>query len=365
MSDYNTFDPFSVCFNILKMKYKDYDESLTSKDFLIPHDKINVFINLESVYKNLSMITDLEKKIVIQRDFEELMISNILNLAAHYKRFFVNNGLDTRVYLYSTDFNSDEFNQFKYNEDYRSYYLLKFNDNPKFALLTERLKGKILPDIRTYCEFIPNVYYISAKNIEGSLIPYIIAKHDENRKNLIIGGELYDTQYSSIPKFVNHYIRRTYNTNAVYSSIDGYLIDILRQQPDDIKNISNLFKNYSIYCTLMSVLGDRTRSIDGISGYGLKTLQKYIEMGLTQNIIQNETTNPEIIGNIFKDDATKEEFVNNFYCSSILPMYDELTSAQKISVLQQCADRIDVNTLKLLNSTKFYNHPLLLDGLLI
>lgn len=365
MGEYTTFEPFTVCFNILKMRYKDYDESLTSKNFLNPNDKINVFINLETVYKHLSMIMDLEKKIVIHRDFDEIMVSNILNLAAHYKRFFVNNGLDTNVYLYNTDFNSDEFNQFKYNEDYRSYYLVKFNDNPKFALLTERLKGKILPDIRTYCEFIPNVYYISAKNIEGSLVPYIISQDDKNRKNLIIGGELYDTQYSVIPNFVNHYIRRNFNTNAVYSNIDGYLKDILKKEDVNINEMTKLFEKYSIYCTLMSVIGNKIRSIDGISGCGPKTLQKYIEVGLAQNIIHNETTNPEILGEIFHDGETKEEFVNNFYCSSIIPMYEELTGAQRSSILQQRIDRLDVNTLQMLNASKFYNHPLLLEGLLI
>ena len=60
MSDYNSFDPFSVCFNILKIKYKDYDESLSEKKFLEPNDKINVFINLETAFKHLSMIADLE-----------------------------------------------------------------------------------------------------------------------------------------------------------------------------------------------------------------------------------------------------------------------------------------------------------------
>lgn len=365
MGDYNTFDPFSVCFNILKMRYKDYDESLTSKNFLNPHDKINVFINLETVYKHLSMINDLEKKIVIQRDFDEIMISNILNLAAHYKRFFINNGLDTRVYLYNTDFNSTEFNQFKYNEDYRSYYLVKFNDNPKFALLTDKLKGKILPDLHTYCEFIPNIYYISAKNIEGSLVPYIIAESDRDRKNLIITGDFYDSQYSVIPNFVNHYIKRTFNTNVIYSDINGYLKDVLKKEDASMSDMKSIFDNYSIYCTLMSVMGDKSRSIDSISGCGPKTLQKYIEAGIAQQIIQHETTNPEILGEIFHDGETKEEFVNNFYCSSIIPMYEELTSAQKNSILQQRTDRIDVNTLQLLNTTKFYNHPLLLEGLLI
>lgn len=365
MSEFTSYDPFSVCFNILKLRYKDYDESLTEKDFLVPNDKINVYINLETVYKHLSMIMDLEKKIVIQRDFDEIMISNILNLAAHYKRFFINNGLDTKVYLYNTDFKSDEFNQMKYNEDYRSYYLVKFNDNPKFALLTERLKDKILPDVQTYCEFIPNIYYISSKNIEGSLVPYIISQATPERKNLIIGGELYDTQYSLIDNFVNHYIHKGFGTSYVSSDVKGYLKGMMKKDDNDINNMNSMYSNYNLYCTLMSVLGDKIRSVDGISGYGPKTLQKLIETGIAQNVIQDATTNPEIMGDIFHDNEIKEEFVNNYYCMSIVPMYKELSDAQKVSVLSQRNDRIDINSLQMLNSTKFYDHPLLLEGLLI
>lgn len=361
----NAFDPFSVCFNLLKLRYKEYDESLTSKDFLKPDDKVNVFINLETVFKHLSMVSDLEKKIIIQRDFDTLMISNIINLASHYKRFFVNNGLDTRIYLYNTDFASDEFNQFKYNEDFRTYYLVKFNDNPKFALFTEIMKGTILPNVKTYCEFIPNVYYISAYNIEGSLVPYIIAENDKSRKNLIVGGELYDTQYSSIPNFVNHYIHRTTNTNAVYSDIHGYIKDIVKKDSDDMSELEKVFKLYNNYCSLLSVLGDKIRSIDGISGFGPKTLQKCIDTGVAQHIMQMETSNPEIIGDIFHDGETKEEFVNNYYCCSIMSMYPELSESEKANIFRQIVDRSDINSLQVLNKTKFVNHPLILEGLLI
>lgn len=364
MGDYMSNDPFSVCFNILKMKYKDYDDSLTMRHF-VQGDKVNVFINIETVYKHLSMIMDLERKIIIQRDFDTLMISNILNLAAHYKRFFVTNGCDARVFLYSTDLESEEFNQFKYNEDYRSYYLIKYNSNPKFVVLTDHLKGKILPDVRTYCEFIPNVFYVASKNIEGSLIPYLISKLDESRKNVIIGGELYDTQYSALPNFVNHYIRKGYNVNAIYSDINGYLKDIMKKDLDDDPDAKDVFQYYNMYSSLMAVLGDKIRSIDGLNGVGVKTLQRYIENGITEKVIQLQTTNPEILGDIFHDEEMKENFINNYYCSSILAMYNELTEAEKSSILKQLVNRSDPNTLQAINRTKFYNHPLLLEGLLI
>ena len=360
----NEFDPFSVCFNMLKLKYANYDESLTSLNFLNPNDKVNVFINLETVWKNLSMVQDLEKKVIIQRDFKEIMISNILNLAAHYRRFFTQNGLDTRVYLYNTDLKSEEFNQFKYNEDFRTYYLVKFNDNPKFALFSEKLIYDILPDVKTYCDFIPGVYFISAFNIEGSLVPYIIANTDPSRKNLIVGGELYDTQYSQIPNFVNHYIHRTFNTNAVYTNVTGYIKDITKKD-DDEDELCKAFSTYNFYCGLMAVLGNKSRSIDGISGIGPFTLRKCIIDGLNKNIINKNTSNPKVLGDIFDNGKTKTEFVNNFYCSSILDMFDELTESEKLSIISQLVDRADKNALDSINRTKFANHPFMLEALLM
>lgn len=363
LSEYNSYDPFSICFNILKLKYKDYDESLTSKKFLNPNDKVNVFINLETVFKHLSMIPDLEKKIILQRDFDIILVSNILNLAAHYKRFFVTNGLDTKIYLYHTNLESYEFNQYKYNEDFRTYYLLKYNDNPKFAYMTDILKKSVLPEVKTYCEFIPNVYYISSKNIEGSLVPYIIAQEDLKRKNLIIGGEYYDTQYSLIPNFINHYIHKGMGFVSVSSSIKEYMKEITRKPESEISNLINIYGSYNMYCSLLSVLGDRIRSIDGLMGVGPRTLYNYIESGIQKKEIQLTTSNPEMLGSIFHDDDIKEEFINNYYCSSILNMYTELNNSDKTSIFNQRRDRSDINSLLSLNSTRFYNHPLILEAL--
>ncbi len=365
MNEFN--DPFSVCFNILKMRYKDYDDSLTSKNFLFPNDKVNVFINLETVFKHLSMIYDLEKKIMTYKDFEVLTISNILNLAAHYKRFIAANLPDHRIYIYHTDLcsESDRFHQSLYNEDFRSYYLMKFNHNPKFILLSEKLKESILPEVKTLCEFIPNLYYVSSNNIEGSLIPYVIAESDKSRKNLIIGGDLYDTQYSSIPNFVNHYINRTYNRNIILSDTKEYLKELFNNDENYLCNGGlDIFDNYNLYCTIISVIGDKQRSIEGISGYGPKTLKNNIDIAIGKNIIDGNINSPSLIGNIFDDDDDKQEFINNFYCTSVISMYEELTDAEKSSIINQQIDRSDNNTLESLNRTMFVDHPLILESLL-
>ena len=55
---------FSVYFNLLKIRYNIYDDALTEANFLNPTDKVNVFINIETLFKYLSMIKDLEKKMM-------------------------------------------------------------------------------------------------------------------------------------------------------------------------------------------------------------------------------------------------------------------------------------------------------------
>lgn len=354
------FEPFSVCFNLLKIRYADYDESLTSKDFLVPTDHVNVFINVESVLKNLSMIKDLEEMIIVHKDVDTILTSNMINLAAHYKKFFTGNGLKTKVYLFNTDLLSDNFTQMKYNEDYRSYYLIKYNENPKFARLTEHLLSSVFPDVKTYCDFIPDVYYVSGKNIEGSLIPFIISQLDKTAKNLVVGNELYDSQYSTIDGFVNHYIKRG-APNNFYSDIKGYLT-ALTKDSSEAEQLKWIDTN-NIYCSLMSVLGDKQRSIDGINGYGTKKFVDCIKRGLDEQTIQLNTSSPEIIGDIFHNTDIKEEFINNFYCSSILSMYDELTDIDKVNIVSQLIDRSDINSLVSINKSKFVNYPLMLEAL--
>ena len=118
-----------------------------------------------------------------------------------------------------------------------------------------------------------------------------------------------------------------------------------------------------MYCAFLSVMGDRMRSIDGISGVGPTILEKYIMQGISSNQITLTTNNPSMIGSIFHDDEMKEEFINNFYCISVLDMYDELTTSNKISILNQRKDRFDNESLIKLNASRFYNYPLTLEDL--
>lgn len=371
MDKYNSYEPFSVCFNMMKIRYRDYDEDLTKLDFLNEGDKVNVFINMESVFKSLSSIPDVENKMILHRDYPVLFVSNFLNLVAHYKRFFVGNGLDTKVYLYNTDFTSKEFAQCKYNEDYRSYYMIKYTDNPKFIYLTEGLKNKVIPDVKTIIDYVPNAYYITSKNIEGSLVPLIIANQDKNRKNLIVTRDLYDSQYCIIDNFVSHFVvRGSQEQEPVFSRISQFLSKIAGKKVQDLPpGLTETLSAYPVYIGLLAVLGDKARSIDGVPGIGIMKYYQMVSQAISENRISPENIMPEVLAAMFKtssnnfDDDSVKEFINNHYCFSVLRMFDELSTADIQSVLNQVTDHVDVNGLVELNKTKFYNHPLTLEAL--
>lgn len=357
-----------IAFNVLKIRYAEYDRMIQMNGCsLQPGDRINVFINLESAFKNVSMIPDLENHLMTQRNFEATIASDILNLAGHYKRFFMGNQVDTRVYLYQTDFGSDHYNQLKYNENYRSYFHCKYTQNPRFIYFTDALREKSLPLVKTCCEFIPRVYYISAKNIEGSVIPYVIQQDDlkrnDHRKNFIIGDDFYETQYGMLPGFLNHYVKRFGVKRPLISCNNREILaELLRIPVQESEPIVKHFETYAMYTTMISCMGDKLRTIDSVAGVGIKTLLKYISRAESTNRIQENITNPNIISEIFPDDF-RQKYTDNFYCSSIPSIYEELTDAEKLSLTSQRKDGIDMQGLLQLNQSIFYHHPLTLEAL--
>lgn len=357
-------DQFGMYFNLMKIRYSVYDDSLTKLNFLTPTDKVNCFINIETVLKYLSMMRDLEKKLVVSRKFPDEMKVDLINIAGHYKDFFKGNGLDCNIFLYMTDLESEttRFQEARYNDEFRSYYLCKYNQNPKFILLGDELKRSIIPEVKTICEFIPNVYFINAKDIDGGLIPYIIGKNMPEYKNLIISGDMHDTQYSYEPSFVHHLHIRTYSKNILACTTEDYLKTISKNDKID-PELLHLFENGSFYRVILSCLGDRYRSIDGIKGIGIETIIKTLVKALDKGKITPDIHNATILSELFKTDI-REQLYNNLLTIDIHNEYEMLGEGQIKGILSQMVDRSDINALQLLNQTKFRNNPLRLESLL-
>lgn len=362
-------DSFSACFNGQKIKYMQYDMSITNAGYLNPNDKVNLFINLESVFKYLSVIKDVEKKIFNCADFHEIMVSNIINLAAHYRRFFRGNNLDVKIYLYMTDFNSDigEFNESEINSDFRSYYLIKYLKNPKYSIMGEKLRDIIIPTCQEICQFINGVYVISTLDIESSVLPLLIANKDPLRKNLLVTSEFIDLQYSYYNNFMVHYVKRSPGPNGItyLSDLDSYLRTLIKKPSDDYSQELFAYSNRSFYILLLAVTGEVYRSLEGIKGVGNAALLKYIYDALSHNMITPNTESIALISKIFNDSSMEEVITNNFQCMDTESVLLRMNARQIHTIDTQLVDKFDNNGLLQLNSTTFYRHQLMLEELTI
>lgn len=194
------------------------------------------------------------------------------------------------------------------------------------------------------------------------MIPYIIAKSDESYKNLIIGGDIYDTQYAFYDKFMYHYIRKTPIYASVSWTIKGYLKEIYKREVDQTTEV-NLFSNLSFYLILLAVNGEKYRSIDPVTGIGPATVQKMIQKAIDERIITNTISSIDMISNIFTNESQKRDIISNFHSMSIMETYMNLSESDKFDIVSQIKDRFDNNSLIELNNTRFYYHQLILESL--
>ena len=360
MSNYGYTNPFSICFTTMKHRYSDYDASIDKLNFVNRDDKVNVFINFESVLNNLSMIKDIDSKLLLERNFPIILESEAINLCAHYKRFFRDNGLPTRVFLYYTDLESDDFRNFKYNDEYRSYYINKYVYNPKYYVLGNKMITSIIPEIKKIMEFIPDTHFITAKNIDSSLVPYIISKKDESYKNFIVTMDKYDSQYLLYKdKFCTHYLKRSPNGSSVFTTIEKLLENIFNS---DTTDIMDLFMNSTYYSLLVGIAGDKPRSIDPIKGVGIKTILKFLSDAIKSGNLSKTTTSINMIKDAIPPDISSDMGVN-FNCVNIDSQYKDLTEQDIFGITNQIIDRFDFNSLLELNRTTFQNYPLMLNEL--
>lgn len=361
MSSYGYTNPFTVCFTSMKLRYADYDNSIEKLNFVNRDDKVNVFINMESVLNNLSTISNIDNKLLLERNFPTILESEFINLCAHYKRFFRGNGLPTRVFLYYTDLSSSSFKNFRYNDEYRSFYINKYMLNPKFQLLGNRIVDTIIPKIQKIMEFIPDVHFINATDIEGSIVPLIIANQDKTCKNFIISTDKYETQYQLSPKrFCMHYIKRSPTGASVLNRFDKTLSYIFKENIDN--KYVELLSNPSFYSTVIGAIGDKPRSLEPLKGIGCKSVLKCLSTAIEDNIITKDTTSIEMISKSFPEDQS-ELAISNYNCINIAKQYSDISDKDVFSITNQIVNRFDYNSLIKLNETVYKDYPLMLQEL--
>jgi hypothetical protein len=338
-------------FNMYKVKFTKLDE-LGLIDFT--KKKLRIFISLEDVLKTL--VTEknsnyLHAAGMIGSDINISLISNIINLGQHYRLYCAKHNKDAEVYLYC-NYPHDYYKNGDIVNTYRAHYVERVLKNTNAQFLLDRIRNSF-DFLEKFVKYINGVYIIKERNIESSLIPYIIMQNnqDESYQNIIVSKGRYDYQY------VNHGC-----TILVPKGPDSYVItkdNVMTKLKEscDVKTTINVPTTFIPF--IVSLLGDNYRSIPKIHGIGLASLLKIIETGVGKRLITTNTTNLDMLSEIL-DPPFRELFKNNYLVTDIILQYLKLSDSEKFNILNQIEDRYDENSLRYLNDKYFMNHPLMI-----
>ena len=337
-------------FNLFKIKFTILDTLISEncKD-ITPKSKVNVFINLEDVIKKLanSNIEDYLRIKDNERNIE--FISNVLNLASHYRLFFSKNRLYSKIFLYINYPFGVIYKNRLINLDFRTYYENKYSKNPNHFVLNDVLNNS-LPLAKIITEYVEGVYLIFSDYIESSLTPYIITKDsNSNTVNFILTEDIYDYQY------VNHnfYLLQAKKEESILVTKDN-VFNILKAKMD-VNNDKSLDSRYIPF--ILALLGNKKRNIQKIKGIGLSTIIKMVNKALDEQIISKDAFNINILANMLKPEFRKQ-LLDNFYCTDIETQYSMLNIKDTYTITSQVIDKFDNVTLKKINNEHFQLHPI-------
>jgi hypothetical protein len=337
-------------FNMFKVKYAKLDEIITKGCPDIQADsKINLFINLEPILRKLTA-SDIDKYLRVKKD-EKIyeMVSNIVNLAAHYRLFFSKNKLYSNVYIYV----GYPFNAVYKNADlqpnYRKTYQHKYTKDPKSMVLGHVL-NEVIPLTKTILEYVKGVYLIESNTVETSVIPQVITNEsNDNYLNFMLTTDRYEYQYTNH----NFYIIRPKQDHSYLLNKDN-VIDLMKLE-DKIVNDIRLPSSFVPF--ILSLLGDKYRNIEKIKRIGIGNILKMIRQAIDMNIISSNVTNINVLAEVLKEDI-RSQVMENYYLTDIVSQYQVLNMKGRYSITSQLVDKFDNVSLKKINEEEFYLYPM-------
>lgn len=362
-----------IAFNMFKVKYLTLN-NLFKKFDMSKMKSVNLFINLESVIgpiyresfeETLSTCTKSEFD-----DNSKCFISNIINLAAHYRAYFTRCRLVSNIIFYITDTYSDPrllTNRIN-NPKYRKYFFDKYVYDDKFRRINDIMNNAV-SYANTIADYIDRVFIVYSSTVEASTIPFIL-KDDSKLKanlNLFLTKDKYDLQY------VNHkgiIIWPDKEESVILSRRN--VMSFLRYKNDmdeaDVRvNISPRLIPFMI-----AVLGNKKRNIEKIKGIGFKKLYKSIENLYLNGYIDDDipsSLNYESLNELIKDKqgfmplAIKDKIGYNYMTTDVERQAKLVQGSEVVLIKDMIINKFDNGNIKRLNDKIFNDYPIQLQEL--
>lgn len=350
-----------VCAGSMMLKWNLLDQHVrTHQIHLQPGDKVNVFINLECVLRNLFMQRGLNEMVNFHKQSVVIELeSAILNLMASYRSYFSKEKCTTRMYFYATELSDFPQEMQVYDKYYRTYYRNKYMQDPHFSKMGELFRDIIFPEVKLILSYVPDCYFIVSKHFDSSVIPKVVSEFDDS-KNVIITGDLFDTLYMFDPNFMTIYVKRRFQHFAVTSDPSSTVQTIIKNEP--LLDMT-IFNSEMYYRLLLSIHGSKIRNIKSAKGFGYGRFMKILKNGLEKGIVLRDFESIDSILGTFPE-AYQADIKKAFQCTSIDTQRSILNDTDIEEIKSQMVDKSDTKSLESLNNRRFLDSPINLPSLL-
>lgn len=346
----------NIIFNTFKVKYSKLDHLIVNNCTDVnKKSRVNVFINLEPIFNKL-LKTDIDEYMQVKgKEKLHEVISNIINIAAHYRLFFTKNKIYSRVYLYTGfPFNS-KYENSMFIDHYRKSIKHKLTKDARYTTISAILTSAIT-FTQTILEYIDGVHLITSDFIEPSLIPSIIHENTENDFiNFIVSSDKYEYQYVNKDGW---YIIRPKQENS-YIVTHNNLIGTIKWES---KVLNDVKVGPNFYPFILSLTGNKYRDIIGIQGLGIAKTIKMIDKSIKQGLISSKADNINTLLKIIKDSYIPLVTTNH----RVIDLRTQLISTSprnKYDIIDSIINKFDPDSLKKINDEIMVGYPIYLTEL--
>ena len=217
-------------FNAYKIRYEILSPKLIPIRASRKIQSINIFINIDDFFHKLHRPdTDREFQ-TTGKNVAKQMVANLLNLAAHYKRWAIKERLIPNVYLIYTS--SKSFRNCVTLNGYREYYVKSFDiTNQDFFNVNNAIQNSFAI-FQVISKYIPSVYAIDSNYVEPSVVPFYLSQIKSADFNLLISRDTYDLQYTQFDKWAVILPKGEYSSLIVSGNLWDYIKEKEKMQYD-------------------------------------------------------------------------------------------------------------------------------------
>ena len=335
-------------------------------------DTVNIYINFESlcntirnkgVEKKLEVLEKKDSKLVYRQ-----MISNFINVAAHYRKYFNRHKVKTNIIFYYNEIGEEyeDYNNSPLYEDYREHFFNSLHSLDRFNVNNMILDA--IPFMHIITEYIEDVYFIGSKHVESSLIPFIFMMEGylPCNMNIIVSKDVYDLQYCNY----NCLVISRYASEPVLLTKRNVMKFLCYKNDMNVEEMDR-FIHPKLITFILACIGDKKRSVYPIRGLGFKTVYKQLLGLYDAGYIFDDDPDTMKINSLMhvlnknesklvKAESLASMIISQYQVMDLESQYRVVNDTQKKLLTDQMVDKTDVGALMDINSRYFEDFPLML-----